>query len=242
MTVGTRDTRARLVAALATLLLSGIGVGEARAQSGAKPAAGRSAARPAGKAAKAEAKPAAASRRFVVAPEGNEARYRVRERLMGRELDNDAVGATREVTGALLVDAQRRVVRDGSRIVVRVAAMASDSPRRDGYLRRRTLLTDSFPTVTLAPTGIRGATGTLPTAGTATFELLGDLTVRGVTRPTVWTVTARADGGAVAGTAATAFTFRDFGLDQPRVPVVLSVADTIRLEYDFRFEADTARR
>ena len=29
--------------------------------------------------------------------------------------------------------------------------------------------------------------------------------------------------------------FKDVGLDQPRVPVVLSVADTIKLEYDFRF-------
>ena len=42
----------------------------------------------------------------------------------------------------------------------------------------------------------------------------------------------------VVGTAATAFTFKDFGLEQPRVPVVLSVADTIRLEYDFRLMPD----
>lgn len=31
----------------------------------------------------------------------------------------------------------------------------------------------------------------------------------------------------------TAFTFADFDIDQPRVPIVLSVADTIKLEYDF---------
>jgi polyisoprenoid-binding protein YceI len=232
MKAGTGNTRARLVAALATLLLSGIGVGEAQAQSSAKPAARKSAARPAGKT---EAKPAAAPRRFVVAPEGNEARYRVRERLMNRELDNDAIGATKEVTGTLFVDAQGRVVRDSSRIVVSLASMKSDSDRRDGFLRRRTLQTDSFPTVTLVPTAIRGGTGSLPTSGTATFEMLGDLTIRGVTRPTVWQVTARADGSAVAGTAATAFTFKDFTIDQPRVPVVLSVSDTIKLEYEFRF-------
>ena len=40
---------------------------------------------------------------------------------------------------------------------------------------------------------------------------------------------------AVTGTAATAFTFADFGLTQPKVPIVLSVADTIHLEYDFHF-------
>jgi len=39
----------------------------------------------------------------------------------------------------------------------------------------------------------------------------------------------------------TAFTFKDFELVQPRVPVVLSVADTIKLEYDFRFATESAR-
>jgi hypothetical protein len=35
------------------------------------------------------------------------------------------------------------------------------------------------------------------------------------------------------GKALTAFTFKDFEIDQPKVPVVLSVADTIKLELDF---------
>jgi len=61
--------------------------------------------------------------------------------------------------------------------------------------------------------------------------------VRGVTRPTVWQVTARYDRGRIMGSARTAFTFADFDLTQPRVPVVLSVADTIRLEYDFTLVA-----
>ena len=218
---------------IAPLLLLSVVAGAASAQATTKKAPAKT---PAKRAAKAPAKaPAKTPFRFVVAPEGNEARYRVRERLLNRDLDNDAIGATRAVTGALFVDAQGRVVRDSSRIVVHLGGLKSDSDRRDGFLQRRTLKTDSFPTVTLVPTGIRGGTGTLPTSGSATFELLADLTIRGVTRPTVWSVTARADGAMVAGTAATAFTFKDFALDQPRVPVVLSVADTIKLEYDFRF-------
>jgi hypothetical protein len=65
--------------------------------------------------------------------------------------------------------------------------------------------------------------------------------VHGVTHTTTWQVTAHADGTDIVGTAVTAFTFKDFELVQPRVPVVLSVADTIKLEYDFRFapEPDT---
>lgn len=171
--------------------------------------------------------------RFVVAPAGNEARYRVREQLMGANLPNDAVGVTNGITGTILAYPDGRIVKDSSRIVVDVRLLKSDKSRRDGFLQRRTLETEKYPTVELVPTEIRGFDGKLPTSGPVTFQLLGDLTVHGVTRPTVWNVTARAEGGNVAGTATTAFTFKDVSLDQPRVPVVLSVADTIKLEYDF---------
>ena len=56
-----------------------------------------------------------------------------------------------------------------------------------------------------------------------------------MTKPTTWQVDARFAGNRVSGTAATTFVFSDFGLTQPRVPIVLSVADSIHLEYDFHF-------
>ncbi|MDB4884292.1 MAG: YceI family protein [Gemmatimonadetes bacterium] len=192
-------------------------------------------------AAKAAAKVAATPIRFVIGPTGNEARYRVREQLMGANLPNDAIGKTSEITGTILAYPDGRVVRDSSRIVVKVTSLKSDKDRRDGFLQRRTLETEKYPTVELVPTSVRGFSGALPASGPVTFELLGDLTVHGVTRPTVWQVTAHADGQDVAGTATTAFTFKDINLDQPRVPVVLSVADTIKLEYDFRFAREVVK-
>ena len=177
--------------------------------------------------------------RYVVAPTGNEARYRVREQLVGKDLPNDAIGVTSGITGRLIVEPSGRVLRDSSRIVVNVATLKSDQTRRDGFLRRRTLQSDSFPTVTLVPSTFQGLSSAIPAGASRSFALTGDLTVHGVTRPTTWQVTARADGPAVVGTATTAFTFKDFALDQPRVPVLLSVADTIKLEYDFRFVPGT---
>lgn len=173
--------------------------------------------------------------RFVVASTGNEARYRVREQLMGANLPNDAIGTTTQVSGAILVYADGRIVKDSSKIVVNITTLKSDKDRRDGYVQRRTMETDKYPTVEFVPTSVRGFKGPLPTSGPVTFELLGDLTVHGSTHPAVWQVTAHADGQDVAGSATTAFTFKDINLDQPKVPVVLSVADTIKLEYDFRF-------
>ena len=177
----------------------------------------------------------AAPIRFIIGPAGNEARYRVREQLMGANLPNDAIGATRTITGSIVAYADGRIVKDSSKIVIHLDSLKSDKDRRDGFLRRRTLETEKYPVVELIPTEIRGFNGKLPASGTATFQLLGDLVLKGVPHPTVWNVTARADGNDVAGSATTAFTFKDMGLDQPRVPVVLSVADTIKLEYDFRF-------
>jgi polyisoprenoid-binding protein YceI len=76
--------------------------------------------------------------------------------------------------------------------------------------------------------------GTIDTAASKiTIDMTGLLTVHGVTRPTVWHVTAQSKDADVTGTGSTQFTFEDVSLAQPRVPVVLSVADTIKLEYDF---------
>lgn len=219
-----RRAIALLAVASATLLATSAGAQTARKAPKAKTPARNAAA----------AEQPAAPIRFVIAPAGNEARYRVREQLMGADLPNDAVGVTKAITGTILAYPDGRIVRDGSKIVIRLDSLKSDKDRRDGFLRRRTLETDKYPTVELIPTGIRGFDGKLPASGTATFQLLGDLVLKGVAHPTVWNVTARADGADVTGSATTAFTFKDVALDQPRVPVLLSVADTIKLEYDFR--------
>ena len=176
--------------------------------------------------------------RYVVAPTGNEARYRVREQLAGFDLPKDAVGATKAVTGQIVVGADGKVVKDSSKFVVKLSEMKSDQTRRDNFLRRSTLETTKYPDAELVPVALEGLLLPIQPGSSQTFSVRGDLTVRGVTRPTTWQVTARAEGNDVVGTAVTAFTFKDFNLEQPRVPVVLSVADTIRLEYDFRLVPD----
>lgn len=174
-----------------------------------------------------------AALKLVLAPTGNEARYRVREQLMGRDLPNDAVGETKTLAGSIAFDSNGKVIREASKFTVDASSFVSDQDRRDGYVRRRLLEADSYPSVTLVPTEITGVKLPLPTSGSAPITMKADLTVRGVTRPTIWSGTASFANGGVTGKAATAFTFDDIQLDQPRVPVLLSVADTIKLEIDF---------
>ena len=171
--------------------------------------------------------------RYVTASEGNAARYRIREQLVGLDLPNDAVGETKNVSGVIAADASGKVIPAESKFTVDVSTLVSDKQRRDRFVGGRVLETEQFPTVTLVPTSIRGLTLPLPKSGAKSFELVGNLTVRGSTRPTTWKVTAQFQSDRMKGTAATAFTFDDFSIQQPRVPVVLSVADTIKLEIDF---------
>ncbi len=177
---------------------------------------------------------------YTVSTTGNEARYRVREQLAGFDFPNDAVGRTSAVTGAINFDQNGAIVPAGSQINIGVAGLTSDKDRRDGYVRRRLLETDSFPTVTLALTGASGVRLPLAERDSSSFTMTGNLTVKRETRPTTWRVTAIRSGEVVTGTATTAFTFADFAMEKPRVRSVLSVADTIKLEYDFRLERSGA--
>ena len=172
--------------------------------------------------------------RFVVAPMGNEVRYRIREQLVRVDLPNDAIGKTSEITGGIALTTSGEIIPSESKFVARVGSLKSDRDRRDGFVRRNVLVTDQYPTVEFSPTAFRGLPKSLPTSGSHKFDVAGNLTVKGVTRPTTWRVNAEAKNGQVTGSASTAFTFSDFNIEQPRVPIVLSVADTIKLEYDFR--------
>ena len=178
--------------------------------------------------------------RLVVAPDGNEARYRVREQLAGVDFPNDAVGVTQDIRGGIALGEEGNVVPAESKFVIDLTTLKSDKERRDRFIQRRTLQTDSFPTAVLVPTALKGLPHPLPSSGPLAFELIGDLTVHGVTRPTTWQVSAVATNGGFSGTASTTFAFPDFGMTKPRVAVVLTVADSIRLEYDFRLVPDSA--
>lgn len=180
--------------------------------------------------------PATASQgqtRFVPAPTGNEARYRVREQFVGVNLPNDAVGVTSDITGAIVIDAAGRVVADASKLVVDIRGLKSDSDNRDRVIQGRVLETERFPTVDLAIRELRGLAFPLPASGEMTFELLADMTVHGVTKPWTWQVTATPKDGGLAGRATTSFTFGDFGMPVPTSFRLLSVEDNVRLEYDF---------
>jgi len=177
--------------------------------------------------------------RMVLAPTGNTVRYLVREQLAGFDFPNDAVGETNEISGAIVFNREGEVIQEESKFVANITGLKSDRDRRDGFIQRNTLESERFPTVELVPIQTRNLSFPLPTDGLAIFDIIGNLSIKDVTQPTSWRVNARFVDGVMTGTARTEFTFDEFGLEKPRVGSVLSVADAIRLEFDFTMNIES---
>jgi len=175
---------------------------------------------------------------FTIVPGQSEARYRVREQLAGKDLPNDAVGVTQAVSGQIVVNADGTLVPGASKFEVDVTGLRSDQARRDGFVSRNVLQTGQHPVVTFVPTEVTGLPAPLPDSGEGSFQMTGDLTILGTTKPVTWEVTLQRDAGTLAAQAGTSFTFTDFGIPQPRVPVVLSVDETIKLEADLTLQLE----
>ena len=175
-----------------------------------------------------------AESRWVVTAPDSRARYRVREQLAGLDFPSDAVGETTAVTGTLVLGADGSVVAEESSFTVDLTTLKTDNDRRDGYVQGRTLETAEYPEATMVVQELRDLPVPLPTTGTHSFTIAGELTLHGVTRATVWEATADFGEEAITGQARTAFDFAAFDIAIPSVARVLSVADDIRLELDFR--------
>jgi len=171
--------------------------------------------------------------RLVVDSSSSQASYHAREQLVGKTLPSDAVGTSKSVSGALVLGADGSVLTDQSKITVDLTKLQSDESRRDNFIKMDTLQTSRFPMATFVPNAVEGLPTPLPTSGQATFQLSGDLTVHGVTKPVTWEVTATFADTSVSGSATTAIKITDFGMTPPRAGPVLSIEDGLTLELAF---------
>ncbi len=163
----------------------------------------------------------------------SQASYRARETLVGRQLPSEAVGTSKKVTGTIVLDPTGDPIDEQSKITVDLTALQSDEGRRDNFIKGETLNTRQFPMATFVPKSVQGLSSPLPTSGSATFQLLGDLTVHGVTKPVTWDVTATFGDGGMTGNATTTVQITDFGMTPPKAGPVLSIEDQLKLELVF---------
>ena len=171
---------------------------------------------------------------YAIVSEESAARYRVKEELATVGA-TEAVGETNAIIGQILFG------DDGlplacSRFDVDLRTLQSDEARRDNYLYDNTLETTTYPLATFVLRTVEGLDGPLAEREEATFTLIGDLTLHGVTKLVAWEATATREGERLTGSAATTFQMPDFDIEPPRVRVVVSLEETVRLEVDLTAE------
>ena len=156
---------------------------------------------------------------------------RVREQLVGVSLPNDAVLTATGGAGAFTLKADGTFSSD-SKISFNLTTLSSDSRDRDNFIKNDTLQTRQFPKAELVPTQTSDLALPLPSSGTFTFKLTGNLTIRGKTREVTFDVVAKRNGADLVATATLAPTvkFGDFGMTPPTSSFrVISIVDEIRL-------------
>ncbi len=171
---------------------------------------------------------------------GSKAEYRVREQLARLNFPNDAVGTTESVTGAIVVNADGSFAPE-SKLTVDMQSLRTDEPKRDGFVRENTLETNRYPRAEFVPRRHKGMPTPLPSSGSATFQLIGDLTLHGVTAEQTWDTAATFAADAVTAKATARFNFAKYKITIPRVFGLLSVDDDIRLELNVRMRRAAAK-
>lgn len=166
----------------------------------------------------------AETRTFQIVPSESEASYTVEEEFFsgavtrfGKELGFfTTVGTTNEIEGQVTfqLDGEALELESGE-FVVDISTLESDDARRDRVIRERFLQSQVYPEARFVVTGVEGFPENYQPGQEASFRLLGDLTIREVTQPATFDVTATLDGDALAGTATTRILMTDFDFNPP---------------------------
>jgi len=163
--------------------------------------------------------------------DASELGYRVTEVLFG--VDTEGVGRTNQITGSLIIDGTQ--VREAE-FVVDVASIESDDGRRDGQFRERIMSTDEFPTATFVLTEpIEMGTEAVEGASAQTTAT-GELTLRGVTNPVTFDVTAELANGRIGVLGNIPVLFADYEIANPSFGGI-TTEDNGLLEFVLVFEA-----
>lgn len=166
---------------------------------------------------------------FTLDAANSTATYTVQEVLTGRG-DTTAIGTTNALIGTILLDDAGSPI-PCSMIYVDLRTLTTDEDRRDNQVQN-VLETSTYPLGTFIVTGVQDLDGAVNDGQEHTFKIVGDLTIHGVTKQTVWDATVKVDGDTMTGTATTSITFGDFGMDAPVMGPVASIEDEFQLAID----------
>jgi polyisoprenoid-binding protein YceI len=183
---------------------------------------------------------------FVIVPEESRAVYEVKEEFFADALTKlgieagkvDVEGSTQAISGQLELNLDNLASPLGDNsFTVQMNTLATERSNRDNWIRENGPNFNQYPEATFVATGIEGAPASYSEGEEVTFTLLGDLTVREVTQPVAFDVTASLAGDTLTGVAHTNALLSDFGIDPPSFANTLTVADDLGIRVEFTARA-----
>jgi polyisoprenoid-binding protein YceI len=186
-------------------------------------------------------------RTYIIDPTASTASYIVEEEFFGLALSKygipaglvDTVGSTQAIEGRFTLNwADLSASLGENSFTVDLSTLSSDQPLRDGWMRSDGPNFGRYPNAVFVATTLEDAPTTYETGDEVTFRMVGNLTIREITQPTVFVVTAALNDGTVTGVAEAQVTMSSFGISPPNFANTLTVADEfiIRVEFTAREE------
>jgi polyisoprenoid-binding protein YceI len=173
---------------------------------------------------------------YQITPGESQVRFNIFEELRGSP--KDVIGASDQVAGEVALDLSDLSTAQVGVIQVNARTFVTDDDRRNQAIRNRILFTDQYEFITFTPTEVRGLSGSGEPGQSFSFQIAGDLTIRDITQPVVFEVSAVGESAdRIVGTATTSISRADYNLIVPDVPFVANVSDEVTLEIDFVLQA-----
>lgn len=182
-----------------------------------------------------------------VATDGPEsfAGYRLQE-VLANIGDKTVVGRTNDVAATLEFanvasgDAtQGQLTR--AEVAVQTATLKTDNSHRDGHARE-SLAVSTYPEATFTltePVVLVPDGGLVAAPDTWNGDVVGDLTIKGVTRATTFAVDASLEGDVLVVVGRAPITFADFEVELPSARIVLSIEESGTMEFQLYLKRTT---
>lgn len=177
--------------------------------------------------------PAASTLRiYLIDQAQSQVRFQLDEDLRGQRIT--VTGTTDQVAGELAVNLADLSATQVGALQINARTLLTDNNFRNRAIQNEILDTGAYEFITFTPTAIDGLPGSAAPGTEITFSIAGDLTIRDITQPVVFQVTAQADSpDQISGTATTIIRRGDFNLNIPSVPNVANVEEEVELYIDF---------
>ncbi|MGQ9767304.1 MAG: YceI family protein [Anaerolineae bacterium] len=171
---------------------------------------------------------------FSIVPDETTLTYTVTQVLLGEAGRQEVVrGKTRQVSGQFTLNYDDPANSSFGMITANLNTLQSGDKERDAALRENWLEFARFPLAYFMITDVVEFPDDFRPAEPVNFQLLGDLTLKGVSRPAVWDTTAALYLDRLKGTATTFLRLSDYDLPVPGVPGVIEVTDGITVTLEF---------